>query len=265
MNEQKEKTLLFKAGAGLCGALTLLALVYIFSAIKEWRYIGAGVQPTNTIMVSGEGEVYAAPDIAVITFTVREKNKKVVAAQDAVKTKVNAALKALDDLSVDKKDITTNYYSSYPKYEYSDPSCMGFPCPTYRNPVLWGYEVTQSITVKVRDIEKTGDLLEKLAAADVTEVSGPNFSIDKEDEVKNQARAKAIAQAKEKAETLAESLGVDLVRIVSFNENGDRGGIYYAKAMSATAEGGMGGDNDMSVPSGENKITSNVSITYEIR
>ena len=131
---------------------------------------------------------------------------------------------------------------------------------------LRGYEVRQTTTVKVRDTAKAGDLLTEVGGRGATEVSGLNFTFDNPDAVEAEARDKAIADAKQKAEVLARSLGVSLVRVVSFNENGGYPSpIYYSKDAAL----GMGGAEEVrtapAISVGENKVTSNVSVTYEIR
>jgi hypothetical protein len=108
-------------------------------------------------------------------------------------------------------------------------------------------------------------MLEAVASAGVTNVSGLTFTIDDRDALMREARQKAITEAKGKAEQLAKDLGVRLVRIVNFSENG--GGqppIYFSKDM-AMGMGGAEPESAPTVPAGENRFTSNVSITYEIR
>ena len=265
---EDSKTKLFKAltvftmlGAVLVGAM-------IISEVKGYRFIGGGVSATNTISVSGEGEVFAAPDIANISFTVREEAKKVSDAEDKVTAKVKTALAGVRKQGVADKDIKTQNYSSYPKYEWQEGtvSCLGLNCPPYRpgKQVIVGYEVSQTVTIKVRDLEKANAIVDGLATAGVTEMQGPNFAIDDEDGLKAEARKIAIEKARAKAEVLARDLGVTLVRVVSFSE----GGYYpmYARATSVSMEKGMGDDSSMpEIPQGEEKITSNVTVTYEIR
>jgi uncharacterized protein YggE len=125
-------------------------------------------------------------------------------------------------------------------------------------------EISETITIKVRDTEKVGDIIDGLTKAGVNEVQGPNYTIDDETKVQADARDKAITDAKVKAEALAKSLGVKLVRIVNFSE----GGGGYPTPMYAKAE--MAFDNSAGsaapeLPKGENKYVSNVTITYEIR
>lgn len=256
-------------------ALTVLALLgavlvgaMIITQVKEYRYIGGGVPSSNTISVSGDGEVFASPDIANISFTVRETAAKVSDAQDKVSVKVKSALSVVRKAGVADKDIKTQNYSSYPTYEWQEgtPACTSTVCPPYRpgKQVITGYEVSQMVTVKVRNLESVNSLVDGLAGAGVTEMQGPNFAIDQEDALKDQARAQAIDKAKAKAETLAKQLGVSLVRIVSFNEGGNY--PIYARAMAAGVAMDSAAKAPMpELPQGQQSITSNVTITYEIR
>lgn len=250
----------------------LIVLVSIFVigktlvTFKEYKYIGSGVNPTNIITVSGEGEVFAVPDIATFTFSSSEDAKTVKDAQDKVTQKIDVALSALKkDYDVAEKDIKTVDYSVYPKYDYTSFPCSQFSCPPSKQN-LTGYTVSQTISVKVRKVADAGEILGAMGTAGVTNISGLNFTVDDEDALTREARKSAITDAQEKAEALSRDLGVSIVRIVSFSESGNYP-IYYSKFGLETMaqDGGRGGANAPEVPVGENKITSNVTITYEIR
>ena len=264
---EDSKTKLYKA----LTLLVILAVVFVGSKIvtevKAYRFIGGGVAATNTISVSGDGEVFAAPDVATISFTVREEAKKVSDAQDKVSIKVKAALVSVKKLGVEDKDIKTENYSSYPKYEWQEAaaSCRGLNCPPVPSgkQVIIGYEVSQHVTVKVRNLEVVNSLVEDLAVAGVTEMQGPNFAIDKEDDLKAEARKQAIDKARTKAEILAHDLGVTLVRIVSFSEGQNY--PMYATMKSVGFGASEAATPAPELPQGEQKITSNVTVTYEIR
>lgn len=247
---------------------TVLLGAMVVSEIKGYRFIGGGVSASNTISVSGEGEVFASPDIANISFSVREESKKVADAQDKVNVKTKAALASVRKLGVADKDIKTENYSSYPKYEWQEgtASCIAIGCPPPRpgKQVIVGYEVSQSVSIKVRDLEVVNKLVDALATAGVTEMQGPNFAIDNEDNLKADARKIAIEKARAKAEVLAKDLGVSLVRIVSFSEGGNY--PMYARATMVSDAMGKAESAPMpELPQGQTKITSNVTVTYEIR
>ena len=248
------------------GFLALFLLVGTISGLKSMQFIGSGVSATNTITVNGEGEVFAVPDTATFSVTVQNTAKDVTTAQDASTKQGNDIIAYLKSESVAEKDIQTTDYSVNPQYEWIQSACpQGSYCPGGKQ-VLTGYQVSQTLSVKVRDTKKAGALLSGVGSRGASQVSGLSFVIDKEDSLKDEARDKAITQAKGKAEVLAKSLGVSLVRVVGFSEGGGGGPIYYAKAAMGL---GMGGDS-MSSPApeiavGQNKIVSNVSVTYEIR
>lgn len=258
--------LIVKVGAAALGMLALFLLISSLKALKEFRYVGSGVTASNTISVSGMGEVFAVPDMATFSVTVREEAKDVSTAQDAATKKSNAIFDYLKGAGVEEKDIKTTNYSVNPKYEYSQGVCTQYSCPPSKQ-ALVGFEVYQTFEVKVKDPKKAGELLSGVGSKGASEVSGLSFTIEDEDQLKSDAREEAIEDAEAKAEELADQLGVKIVRVVGFNENEGGYPIYYAKSM-AMADG-RGGASEAApapaLPTGENKITSNVNITYEIR
>ena len=244
--------------------LSVFLGVTVLAGLQGLRYIGAGISPSNTISVSGYGEAFGAADIATFSFSVVSEKATVAAAQTDATAKINATTEYLKGAGVAEKDIQTTDYSVNPQYDYVTQACApGVYCPGGKQ-VLRGYQVRQTTTVKVRDTAKAGDLLAGVGGKGATEVSGLQFTFDDPNKLQNDARSKAIADAKQKADELAKELGVSLVRVVSFNENGTTPGpLYYAKDMAVSAQGSAPAAPEISV--GQNKVTSNVSITYEIR
>ncbi len=254
---------------GLGKTLLIIGIMFLavltLGQLQGLRYIGAGISPANTISVSGYGEAFGAADIATFSFSVVSEKSTVAAAQTDATNKINAITKYLKDAGIEEKDIQTTDYSVNPQYDYVAQACTGGYCPGGRQ-VLRGYQVRQSTTIKVRDLTKAGELLTGVGGKGATEVSGLNFTFDDPNKLQIDARGKAIADAKTKADQLAKQLGVKLVRVVSFNENGGGypGPMYYAKDSAV----GMGGAEPARAPEisvGQNKVSSNVSITYEIR
>lgn len=250
------------------GSLVLMVLAVFLAArtvneFKRYHTIGTDAPVHNTISVSGEGEAFAVPDVATFTFSVTEEELVVAEAQQLTSRKVDSALEFLRGQGVAEKDIKTVSYNIYPRYEFERIVCITYPCPEGKR-ALAGYEVSQTIEVKVRALAGAGTLLGGLGEIGVTNVSGLAFSVDDEEAIQREAREKAIVQAKEKGKQLAADLGVRLMRIVSFNESG---GPVYFRTYAAEAFGKGGADVAAvpEVPVGENRIVSNVTITYEIR
>jgi len=277
LNNEKSKLV------GVFFSLMIILCVYFgvktISEIKNYDNLPSGATAVNTISFDGKGEVSATPDLATISFTITGDAKDVIGAQTKVTTKETAVLDFLNKNDIAKSDIKTENYNSSPQYQYLNSACpqpmqnQSYPgsapnMPTYCPPgkqVLTGYEVSENISVKIHDITKTGQLIKGVGDIGISNISGPNFSIEKEDALKEQARKIAIDDAKSKAAALSHDLGVRLVRIVSFSENGN-----YPVPMYATKDMMSGGVASTAtpapaLPTGENKITSNVTITYEIR
>lgn len=259
----KEKSNLIKMLGVFALVLCLYFIMLTVSEFKNYRFIGGAVASSNTISFDGKGEISASPDIAIITFTLTDNQKDLKIAQDKVTAKETAVLAFLATQQIDKKDIKTESYTTYPKYDYGTPCYYSVPCPQ-KNPVIIGYEVSEHMSVKIRDIAKVGEVVKGVGLVGVNNMSGPNFSIDNEDGLKAEARKMAIDDAREKAKVLAKDLGVKLVRVISFYENDDyrspTGYYDIDRVMSASVSSPA-----PELPSGENKITSSVTITYEIR
>ncbi|KND51573.1 MAG: hypothetical protein AB202_03345 [Parcubacteria bacterium C7867-007] len=252
------------AAAVALAVLALFLLVKTFDAIAQF---GTGPnRPINSITVTGEGKSTSVPNIALVTFTVQETAVSVKEAQDAATKRTNDSLAAMKDMDIAEKDIKTLGYNVYPQYENRAiaPCYPGGECPTQSNKIS-GYQVSQTVEVKIRDTAKAGDVLQKLGTLGVQNISGPNFMLDDDSTVRDEAREAAIEDARAKAEVLAKQLHVRLGNVMSFSE----GGGYYPM-YSGYAKGGVAMDAANvapapSLPVGENETNVTVQITYEIR
>lgn len=261
--------------------LVAVAVLAVFLAIEvvgqvmSWRYLGSGIQAANTISVSGHGEYLAVPDIATFSYSVVSDKPTVAAAQSDATAKANAITAYVKEQGIDEKDIQTTDYSIAPQYEYQNAVCPSVApttpgvasAPVYCPPgkqVLKGYEVRQTTTIKVRDTQKAGDLLTGVGSKGATEVSGLSFTFDDPSAPQAQARDKAIADAKQKAQVLAKELGVSLVRVTSFSENSSTPRPYpvaYGMASGAADVKAVA----PTISTGQNKVEDDVTVTYEIR
>lgn len=228
-----------------------LSAVWLVQSIDQMRRAG---NVSDTLTVSGEGKVLAVPDVAITELSINVEAATATIAQTQANAKSNAVVDFLKNKGIDEKDIKTSGYNIYPQYDYVN-----------GRSILRGYQVTQSFTVKIRDIENANEALDGVIDAGVNQVGGINFQIDDPEKLKDEARQKAIADAKQKAAVLEDQLGVDLGHIVSFSESQD--GYfpqpYYFKDMVGI--GGGGPESAPALPVGENEIIVNVSVTYQIR
>jgi hypothetical protein len=165
-------------------------------------------------------------------------------------------------LGVPERDLKTTSFNIYPRYEYMKIQPEIYPYPPGKR-VLVGYEISQRLQVKIRDLTKVGKIIEEATAAGANEVGDLQFTIDKEDELKAQARKEAIDKAKAKAKELAKQLDIKLVRISNFSESGSSPIFYRAENAMGTG-GGLGPAPIPQIETGENKISVTVTITYDI-
>ncbi len=248
-------TSLYKVLTVLVSILCVLAIIYTVNTYKEGKIIGSSA--TNIISVSGKGEVKAVPDIANINITIRESGIVSKEAEEKVSIKTDKFLKEIKTL-INEKDIKTESYNVNPKYNYGVNN-------NYGNPKIEGYEVSQNITLKVTDVKNVAKVLEMITNNGIGEMSGPNYQTDEIGKYTDEARAIAIKDAKENARKLAEQLGVDIVRMTSFSENGDYSPAAYARMEKSLGAAQSVQDFAPQIPTGENTIKSNVTITFEIK
>jgi hypothetical protein len=249
--------------------LVLLAVFLLVKSINELKVnstIGKS-DFSNTISVSGEGKISVVPDIVTFSFSVTEERVDVKSAQNSVSEKVSGILDSLEKLNIKEKDIKTLSYNVYPKYEFYQKQIIcpaGSFCPPTSERTLVGYEVSQTISIKLRDFDKAGEALSSLGSLGVSNLNGPSFDVEDRDELMREVRKAAIENAKDKAKDLSKDLGVKLVKIVSFSEG--RNFRIQARLESASdSPVGIGGSFEPEIPVGESEITSSVEIIYEIR
>jgi hypothetical protein len=230
--------------------LTVFVAVKTVVEVKSMKRAGAQV---NTISVTGEGKVLVRPDIGQVSLAVVESASTVTLAQNAATKAMNDITKFLKDSGVAEKDIKTTEYSVYPLYDYPD-----------GKRVARGYEVRQGLTVKIRELADAGKIVGGAAERGANQIGGITFTTEDPTLIKEEARRKAIEDAKAKAKVLAHDLGVRLGDVVSFNESGGGYPIFYAKAMGGAERGGDVAATPEIAP-GENETSVNVTITFEIQ
>jgi uncharacterized protein YggE len=257
--------------AALVMVIVILIARGLFPMHRFGGYPDGAERPSIT--VSGTGEVFVAPDVANFTGTISADAKTMAAAGKSATDQENKLIAKLTEAGIAKDDIKTVSYNAYPKYEnrmvsMPEISCYGGNCPTpVTNSVITGYTVSESLSIKVRNLEKAGDIAKLLADSNLNSINGPDFAIDKPEDAQNEARGKAIDDAKAQAKILSRQLGVKLVEIIDFQASNGNGPIYpmaYAMKSSMDAAGAAPAPSP-ELPAGQTNIKSTVSITYRIR
>lgn len=239
------------------GVFLFLIVIAVFWYVSAYS---RSVVPERTFTVSGEGKTVAVPDVAEINFGVlTEGGKNLADLQRENTEKINEAVSFLKEEGIDEKDIKTQYYNISPRYQYfSCPVSLGFenirPCPPSE---IIGYSISQSLSVKIRSLNKAGDILAGVVERGANNVSGPNFTVDDPVKLQNEAREKAIKQAREKAKSMAKAGGFRVGRLISIQEGFSGPPIIYALEAKVSA--------GSSLEPGSQEIISNVTLIYEIR
>ncbi len=256
---EQDKMYLIKMKKVIGFLMTLfLAVIIVFFAIKSVnelknRDANKNISQINSISVNGEGEVFAKPDVAKVQISVLKSEKTAFLAQQKNAEAINKIMKFLKETEIEEKDIKTTIYSLNPSYDYI----------ANRGSVLKGYESRQNLEVKIKNINNVGKILEGATASGANEVYGLVFTIDDEEKLKEEARKIAIQKAKEKAKELSGNLNIKLGKLTSFSESGVMPPPIYP--VFETFGKASGGPIIPETPTGENKISITVTLTYEIK
>jgi uncharacterized protein YggE len=229
----------------LLAVATLGALLFALPA-------AADEPPTPTLQANGDGTAMVVPDIAIVTIGVTTRGDAAGAALAANSTDVAKVLDAIKADGVADKDITTSNFSIYPVYEQPKEGE-----PQTSPPKVIGYEVANEVRVTIRAIAKSGGVLDKVVSAGANRVSGISFDVADRKTPAAAALKDAIADAKRKADIMAEAAGVKLVRVLSVSSS-DGGQAPQPMFMRAMA------DKAAPVMPGEQAISANASVTWEI-
>lgn len=249
------KRILFVAAALF---LLTAAITMIYNGVTSQWYKNIKAEITSqpyarTITVDAEGKITVKPDIGLINLSVVSQGLTVKSVTKDSTDKMNKVIEAIKALSVDPKDITSTQYSLYPQYDYRT-----------ANPKITGYNLTQEIQVKVRDLTKVDDVLQAGLDAGSNQIGQLTFDIDDTSLVKKQAREKAFTAAKEKAQEMADAAGVKLGRVVTFSEGSSYQPPVFANYKMDMAAGNAVSEAAPSIEPGSKDMSVTVSVTYEI-
>ncbi len=230
--------------------LVLAGFKQLVDAVNNYRNGGA-TNIFQTVSFTGEGKVKATPDTAKVEIGLITEGKDSISVQNENSDKMNKVIDYLKKEGINSEDIKTAGYNLSPKYEYNKGKST-----------LVGYILNQTLEVAVRDLSKTGKILDGAVSNGANQINSISLFVDKPEELKNKAREDAAKQAKEKASDAAKIAGFKLGRLVNFSENSSGEPRIYNEALS------MGGGVTAPAPQiepGTQEITINVTLTYLIK
>lgn len=209
-------------------------------------------QKGEPFVVTGEGKISVAPDIAIVNLGIEENGASLKQIQDSVNKKSKNLVDGLKKLGVGESDIKTTSYNIYPNYDYN-----------LQPAKITGYRVSTNYQVKVKDFDKVNDILVKATESGANVVGNISFDINETTKNKKlqEAREEGVAKAKEKAEGLAKAAGISLGKIINVSES--QGG-NFPQPMALLEKTGTEIANPDIQP-GETELSVTVSLSYEIR
>ncbi|HUV72717.1 MAG TPA: SIMPL domain-containing protein, partial [Anaerolineae bacterium] len=193
------------------------------------------------------------PDLAMITIGVETRNAEARAAAEENDDRMADVMAAILELGVAEEDIQTVDYSVRAEIDWDDDERR-----------VIGYVVSNSVMLKLREVDKAGDVLDAVTEAGANNIYGIQFTFDDPAVLREEARAEAMAQARDKAEALAQLAGVGLGKPRYINESFMESPPYYLEPIYAAAERGMGG-GAAPVQPGQLEVAVQVQITFDIR
>lgn len=201
--------------------------------------------------IAARGEVEATPDIALIEAGVVTQASDAASAMAQNAARIAQILGALAKAGITSRDIRTTMISLSPQYRYAD----------NQPPVITGYQASNTLTIKFRDVARAGGILDILVKQGANQISGPNFMLDDPATAQDEARLAAIKLARTRADLYARAAGLKVRRIVSIVENDDNGAAPRPMPMMAGAD--MAVAKTVIMP-GLQAMTVNVSVVFEL-
>lgn len=202
--------------------------------------------------ISATGEVTRVPDIAIITAGVQTRAATAKAALQQAASRMARVRAALARAGVADRDIQTSNVSLNPDYLYE----------ANKAPRLTGYNASNQLTVRFRDIASAGDILDALVAEGANSINGPTLTIDKPEGALDEARAKAIAAGRARADLYARAMGMRVARVVAVSETG---GSYPVPPPVVMMRAERDSAASTVIDPGESKLQVNVAMTFELQ
>ena len=270
LNQKTElavKTALFSA----VFTLVLFSLANFF-VNRSWNFFSANVSKAQPFTVQGSGSATATPDQSQISFIITKTAPKLEDAQNEANAATNSIAADLQSAGIQKKDIQTDNYNSHPNYTENTSTVssmpirpMPVPPPGGNSTDIASYTVDENITITLHDISKANTVIDIATKGSAENIYGPNFTFSDQEQqtLSDQARTAAIANAKQKAEKMAVETGIRLGKILSVQETGTPLGIQPLM-LNAKAESGASSAPTQINP-GENTVTVNITLSYEVR
>jgi uncharacterized protein YggE len=237
--------------------IAVLVVNVLFFVMPLLQHVSNGFYPARTITVSADGKTTASPDLAETSFSVVSQGSNPETLSTNNNDKMTAVIQFVKAQGIDEKDIKTTDYNLAPNYQYDKNTQRNF---------ITGYTLTQTVQVKIRDLNKVATVLSGLAPLGVNQIGNINFTFDDPEKFLAVARADAFTKVQAKAQEMASGAGVALGRVISVGEYGNIPvpRPYFSTADKAVGMGGVAASTPTIQP-GTQDVTDSITVTYELR
>ncbi|HET6397502.1 MAG TPA: SIMPL domain-containing protein [Pseudoxanthomonas sp.] len=233
--------------------LASLLAVLALSAPAAAQAQSAPALPADATLlsVSAQAEARRAPDVATVSAGVVTQAADGNTAMRQNAELMNRVLAAVKAAGVADKDVQTSGINLHPQYRYAE----------NQPPVITGYQATNTVNVKLRDVAKLGKVLDALVSSGANQINGPSFGIDDPEPLYDQARLQALERARARAETYARALGLRVRRVVSINEGGGMMPMPPPRMAVMKAEAAF---DSTPVAAGESSVSVSLDVMFEL-
>lgn len=207
-----------------------------------------------TMTVNGRSEVRVTPDKATVQLGVNLRGTSARQVQEEVNARLNQIIENIIEVGVRKEEIQTSEFNLTPLYANYRPNEV-------QEPKITGYNAGYTVTVPLTELEKIGPVIDAALQAGANQLQGIRFGLQNEEPIREEALRKAVAQARRKAELLAQAAGVRLIRLLQISESGVsiRPPVMFSRALAGEAA-----DTSTPVLPGQINVEAGVMMRYEI-
>ena len=221
---------------------------FVLLLVVLWPVVSAAEEVPRQIVVNAVGMASATPDMATVSLGVMREEATAAEAMQAVSAATASVLEEITGAGIEARDVQTSSLNLNPVWDQG----------STRTPAIRGYSASTMLSVRVRDLDNLGTLLDAVVGEGANQLNGLSFGLSETDEAESEARADAVGRARAKAETLAAAAGVELGPIQSISEGGGGG------APAPMMRGAMFEASDMPIASGELDIRVSVTVVFGI-
>lgn len=240
--------------ANLISLVILFTLLFLFIKLAGPLPLSINSVTTtksDSFQVSGEGTVEVTPNLTTLSVGVQSQGSTVKSTQELLNQNINQVSEAIKALGVDSKDIQTQNYNINPQYDYRS--------GTQR---VSGYSANTNLNIKVRDLDQINSVIDAATKAGATNIGGLDFEVADRTQAENEARVKAVAEAKTKAENAAKVAGFTLGKLINYSESFD-GGVTPFKLGALSLDAQQTTPTD--IEPGTSEIRVVVTLSYEVK